>query len=182
MAVDKLVDSSQLDSDLEDIADAIRTKGGTSAQLAFQSGFINAVENIQTGAGCVKGSFTVGSSESSHTISFGESFSNYLFIIEANDDSKSTIRNSGVTVARGYLIVGKYPGFKITSDTVDYRFIAERIKPTDSARTVTNIGETSAVVLTDSSITINCYALTNTNAQNYLYQGLTYNYHVFEIT
>lgn len=50
MAVDKLVDSTQLDADLTSVANAIRTKGGTSAQLAFPSGFISAVENIHGGA------------------------------------------------------------------------------------------------------------------------------------
>lgn len=53
MAVDKLVDSAQLDSDLEDVADAIRAKGGTSAQLAFPNGFISAIEAIPTGGGSV---------------------------------------------------------------------------------------------------------------------------------
>lgn len=51
MAVDKLVDSSLLDSDLEDIADAIRAKGGTSAALAFPAGFISAIENLPGGGG-----------------------------------------------------------------------------------------------------------------------------------
>lgn len=49
MAVDKLVDSTQLDADLTSIANAIRTKGGTSAQLAFPQGFVDAVEAIETG-------------------------------------------------------------------------------------------------------------------------------------
>ena len=49
MAVDKLVDSTQLDADLTSIANAIRTKGGTSAQMAFPNGFISAVENIPGG-------------------------------------------------------------------------------------------------------------------------------------
>lgn len=49
MALDKLVDSAQLDSDLASVANAIRTKGGTSAQLAFPQGFVSAVQNIQTG-------------------------------------------------------------------------------------------------------------------------------------
>ena len=51
MAVDKLVDSTQLDADLTSIANAIRTKGGTSAQLAFPAGFVSAVEAILTGDG-----------------------------------------------------------------------------------------------------------------------------------
>lgn len=49
MSVDKLVDSTQLDSDLTSVANAIRTKGGTSAQLAFPAGFVQAIVDIETG-------------------------------------------------------------------------------------------------------------------------------------
>ena len=51
MALDKLVDSTQLDGNLTSIANAIRAKGGTSAQLAFPQGFVDAVEAIETGGG-----------------------------------------------------------------------------------------------------------------------------------
>lgn len=51
MAVDKLVDSTQLDADLTSVANAIRAKGGTSAQLAFPNGFMSAVNAIPTGGG-----------------------------------------------------------------------------------------------------------------------------------
>lgn len=51
MAVDKLVDGTQLDTDLTAVADAIRTKGGTSASLAFPSDFVSAIAAIPTGGG-----------------------------------------------------------------------------------------------------------------------------------
>lgn len=51
MALDALVDSTQLDSDLTSVANAIRTKGGTSAQLAFPAGFVSAVNAISGGSG-----------------------------------------------------------------------------------------------------------------------------------
>lgn len=51
MAVDKLVDSTQLDEDLTSVANAIRTKGGTSAQMEFPAGFISSIQNIPGGAG-----------------------------------------------------------------------------------------------------------------------------------
>lgn len=54
MAADKLVDSTQLDSDLTSVANAIRTKGGTSASLAFPAGFVSAIGNIPTGGGVSK--------------------------------------------------------------------------------------------------------------------------------
>lgn len=51
MAVDKLVDSAQLDADLTSVANAIRTKGGTSGQLAFPAGFVQAIGDISGGGG-----------------------------------------------------------------------------------------------------------------------------------
>lgn len=46
MALDKLVDSAQLDAGLTSIANAIRAKGGTSAQLVFPQGFVSAINAI----------------------------------------------------------------------------------------------------------------------------------------
>ena len=51
MSVDKLVDSTQLDADLTSVANAIRTKGGTSASLAFPADFVSAIAAIPTGGG-----------------------------------------------------------------------------------------------------------------------------------
>ena len=47
MALDKAVDSAQLNADLTAVADAIRAKGGTSAQFAFPDGFVGAVQAIE---------------------------------------------------------------------------------------------------------------------------------------
>lgn len=51
MALDKLVDSTQLDSDLTSVADAIRAKSGGSSQLAFPAGFVSEIGNIPSGGG-----------------------------------------------------------------------------------------------------------------------------------
>lgn len=64
MSVDKLVDSSQLDADLTSVANAIRTKGGTSAQLAFPADFVSAIAAISGGGGGLEyetGTFTLAS-------------------------------------------------------------------------------------------------------------------------
>lgn len=50
MAYDKVIDSSVLDANLKSVANAIRTKGGTSANLAFPTGFVNAISAIETGS------------------------------------------------------------------------------------------------------------------------------------
>lgn len=60
MAVDKLVDSAQLDADLTSVADAIREKGGTSESLAFPAGFVSAIGAISGGGVKVAtGTFTL---------------------------------------------------------------------------------------------------------------------------
>lgn len=59
MAVDKLVDSTQLDADLTSVANTIRTKGGTSAPLAFPAGFVNAINAIPTGGGGGGGDYQI---------------------------------------------------------------------------------------------------------------------------
>lgn len=51
MAVDKLVDSSQLNSDLVSVANAIRAKSGGSSPLSFPAEFISEIGNIPSGGG-----------------------------------------------------------------------------------------------------------------------------------
>lgn len=51
MAVDKLVDSTQLDAGLTTVANAIRTKGGITGSLAFPAGFAAAIAAIPSGGG-----------------------------------------------------------------------------------------------------------------------------------
>ena len=51
MAIDKTVDSTQLNADLTSVANAIRTKGGTSASLDFPADFVTAIGAIPTGGG-----------------------------------------------------------------------------------------------------------------------------------
>jgi hypothetical protein len=50
MAFDKMVDSAQLDAGLTKIANAIRSKSGTSSSLAFPDAMVAAIGNISTGS------------------------------------------------------------------------------------------------------------------------------------
>ena len=50
MALDKVVDSATLDAQLTSIADAIRSKGGTTDQLTL-AGMVDAINAIQIGSG-----------------------------------------------------------------------------------------------------------------------------------
>ena len=51
MALDKVVDSAALDTQLTSIADAIRAKTGGSDSLVFPDGFLQAIAAIEAGGG-----------------------------------------------------------------------------------------------------------------------------------
>lgn len=51
MAEYAVVNKTQLDADMTSVADTIRTKGGTTEQLAWPDGYNAAIEAIQTGGG-----------------------------------------------------------------------------------------------------------------------------------
>ena len=93
MSVDKLVDSTQLDADLTSVANAIRTKGGTSASLAFPADFVSAIAAIPSGGGSDEtGSFIASGNQSNITISVGAVHSHILIwdsVIKSDDDLSS---------------------------------------------------------------------------------------------
>ena len=76
MAVDRAIDSTEFDSKLTTVADAIRTAGGTTEPMSFPSGMVEAITAIQAGGGIELNGYQV--SEGSFTISSDTStFSNY---------------------------------------------------------------------------------------------------------
>ena len=95
MAVDKLVDSTQLDADLTSVANAIRTKGGTSASLAFPAGFVSAVEAIPTGGG--------GGSKENITVKFHNARASgaCTFTYPQYNDALDAIAASGANASTG---------------------------------------------------------------------------------
>ena len=68
MSVDKLVDSTQLDSDLTSVANAIRSKTGGSVTLTFPADFVSAINGITTGGNLETGSQTITATESTQSI------------------------------------------------------------------------------------------------------------------
>lgn len=83
MAVDKLVDSTQLDSDLTSVANAIRAKSGGSSQLAFPAGFVSEIQAIPSVGGGYSFDWadvteaTIGANSVSNTQGVRDFFSSY---------------------------------------------------------------------------------------------------------
>lgn len=136
MAVDKLVDSTQLDSDLTSVANAIRTKGGTSAALAFPQGFVDAIDAIPTGGGggSPTATFEATPASSNATISFEAGDyaipSQYALFIKSDVTSSDGVnfcisggfhvkQNTVPIASIDLAVLGRYYGYKAASGT-DY--------------------------------------------------------------
>lgn len=82
MAVDKLVDSTQLESDLTSVANAIRAKTGGTADLAFPADFVSEIGSISGGGGLDWADvteITIGANTVRNTSDVSAYFSNYTY-------------------------------------------------------------------------------------------------------
>ena len=100
MAANKLVDSAQLDSDLTSVANAIRTKGGTSASLTFPADFVSAIAAIPTGGGNLQSktrSYTPSETAQSETVTADVGYDGLDEVDISVGAISSTYVGSGIT-------------------------------------------------------------------------------------
>lgn len=131
---------------------------------------------MANGAQFVKGSFTVPADADKYMLNIGKTFEKYMFVIEADDTSKSTIINSGYDASKCYGILGIFPKFSINNIVSAFNMVHARINPATSA----NALGSSNITNTTTEITLNCADLSG-SSPNVVYSGLTYNYYIFEI-
>lgn len=91
MAVDKRIDSGQLDSDLTSVANAIRAKSGGSSQLAFPAGFVSEIQAIPSGGGSVTHVQYTAASDATSTSASGNTKAFYDTYIAPNTPSGNVI-------------------------------------------------------------------------------------------
>ena len=166
------------DTELTGIANAIRTKGGTSSELSFPSDFVSAIGAITTGKDFVSGSFTCPDEDTTQTINFGKTFNNYLFIIEMTDESKSALVASGTTSTISIGFVGVYPKRTINGKTVASNEVSERYVASSNS---TTSGSTSYITCSSTGLSANVRALIDATPQNNLIRGYSYNYTVVSL-
>ena len=174
MAIDKSVDSSQLDSDLTSVANAIRTKGGTSASLVFPLGFISAIGDISGGgggSGAQTGTVTP-SATGTTAITFGTAMNSYLFYIEMAETSKSSLVSAGMNTNKMYAAVACYPNPSINNKSPSATCLYARYNASTDAVSYSNAGLTS---MTDSGLGITTTAFDSSTGSG-LYVGCTYNW------
>lgn len=98
MTVDKLVDSTQLDTDLTSVANAIRTKGGTSASLAFPADFVSAIAAIPSGGGASFGTGTITPTSDITTCQIDTGGSYDRFVMYRHNQGNTSVRSLRVLI------------------------------------------------------------------------------------
>ena len=82
-----MADYLTTDTELTSIANAIRTKGGTSESLTYPAGFVSAIEAIPTGGGGTPKTVTITLTNPVHA---GEAGAPACFVYESDDGSDCT--------------------------------------------------------------------------------------------
>lgn len=100
MAIDKLVDSAQLESDLTSVADAIRAKTGGTADLQFPADFVSEIGSISGGG-------------SGYTIDD---------LCDSDIPSGAVTINNATTIGK-YAFMGRTGITSVSSDTVETIFM-----------------------------------------------------------
>lgn len=167
MSVDKLVDSTQLNSDLTSVANAIRTKGGTSAQLAFPADFVSAISAIPSGgggSGLSVATFSATPASTASTISFdvGDYTLPAIYVmylksnVTAGDGAHIIIRNGMWDNQSTVPVVRRYYVYKVNGASDYYSNNAQ---------------------LTKNGSTLSLYYNTN----HYFLSGATYSIQIYEL-
>lgn len=108
----KVVDADQLNSDLADIAEAIRTKGGTSALLSFPEGMIEAIEALASGGDEVRAAtISLDSETSSITLPVDGEPDWYVVLSKgSNTDISNGVFSSGSSELYNYVFAVEFLG------------------------------------------------------------------------
>lgn len=136
MALDKLVDSTQLDSNLTSVANAIRAKSGGTGQLAFPAGFVSEIGNISGGGGITPtGTKEITITENGTTT---EDVTNY-----AAAQITVNVPSSGGTVDWSGLVKGTWPTGSVVLDSTVTTIPQYRLKNFSGITSLNAVGVTT---------------------------------------
>jgi hypothetical protein len=132
------------DTQLTSIANAIRTKGGTSAQLSFPTGFVNAINNIETEPN-LQAKTGITPTTASQTVTPDSEYDGLSSVqIDAMPTGSYGTPTWSRRVASGQMILSaSYPNFddgymaSAPTPSTGFTIEAKTVTPSDTAQTVT---------------------------------------------
>lgn len=119
---------------------------------------------------------TVTATGTTCTISFGKSFSSYLFVVEMTDASKTELMNSGSANVSPFAWFGLYPKREINNSQNDIRWALARIRPSTGEMS-SNVAEGR---MTDSTITFSVTDI-SVSSPGSMRTGYSYNYTIVSL-
>lgn len=182
MAIDKAVDSSQLDAGLTSIADSIRAKGGTSDALTFPDGFAAAIAAISagdsSGIGVESGVYIPAEDTRNPIIEVSQEAHDgcLLILLAADEDDYAAITATQSLYAMGQICipqfyVGDYNGYHM------YVTLRNTTGNTNGLNAATSTGTYSG----GPSVEGNTIRLTAGHAYTWLRSGVRYYWDVYYI-
>ena len=181
MALDKAVDSTQLNTDLTSVANAIRTKGGTSASLSFPSGFVDAIGAISTGGNTPITGTVTPASAGTQDVLFGKTINSYIAVFELTDASKTALINAGAGSNRAFFLMLYYPKPEINNKTGTSTNAYINYYNDSSDNVNAGQGSTGFTDATSTKVTIRAYDITYNSAYTFI-AGYTYNYKIIPLS
>lgn len=179
MAYDKVVDSSLLDTNLTIVANAIRSKGGTTENLSFPDGFVSAVQAIQTGggsgdsSGVIGGSFTPTENVSTIEVDVGTTFRHFVLY------TFDTITGQSVKASKFLLVdldLNECTGVSTNNSGSAMTGAVDVIFNTDGSGTFAIMGN-SRITILENGIKIS--GGTTGNCMGYFLAGVTFNWYAW---
>lgn len=181
MAISKIVYKETAQSSPVTWMDATTATAEASDILSPKTAMLaDGVMTTGTGSGggssAVTGTITAQSGGA--TISFGATFSSYLFFIEMTDASKTALVNTGNTNSRTYAFTGMYPSPNINNSAPGNCMTTYRVKPS----TLEFVYSQTSINASTGTSSINISTADLNGGANYMYIGYTYNYTIIPLS
>ena len=176
MAISKIILNgvTQMDVTQDTVVEATLKSGETAHRADGVQ-----ITGTMSGGGSIdyeSGTFTTPSSGNTYELTFSNTYSSYMILIEMTSNSKTALMNSGRTAGRTFSMIGVYPQRSVNNTNNPYQSLLLRVNPSNS--NMDYGGPTTTFVYTSSSLTM---PLGPTTSANQLYREFTYNYFVVEI-
>lgn len=171
-------------ADLTSIANAIRTKGGTSAQLAFPAGFVSSIGAIPTGGGGLEydtGTFTLATDVTFTTVPHGLGKVPKFVAVWQSSYDDNTLPQQQVNLGYVYLErIMELPQRLTSAAASNNGFFAEFHWANNAVSAAFSGPNSTSYMLDPAELTASAIPLDYRGTQAFWRAGVTYHYFVSE--
>lgn len=134
--------------------------------MAFAKAVNGGSSSVETG------SFTVPDQGSDYTVTLQNTFPECLIFIEATEESKAAILDSGASGPRAFAFLAHFPGLDINDGQTPEYVFAYRVNPSTSELSFANAENYLLYGTASMTVSVGSFS----TGANYFYKGCSYNY------